>query len=46
MSVLLSSDGHSTETGPGCLSIRGREKVKDCLVSFRCDVLNLSLTNC
>lgn len=31
---------------PGCVRIRGREEVKDCLVTFRCDVLNLSLTNC
>lgn len=47
MSVLLSSKmGIALRQSPGCLRIRGREKVEDCLVSFRCDVLNLSLTNC
>ena len=45
--MLLSSEmGIALRQSPGCLKIRGREKVKDCLVAFRCDVLNLSLTNC
>lgn len=45
-SAVVTQDGHSTDTVLGVLRIRGREKVKDCLVAFRCDVLNLSLTNC